>query len=233
MSTIRHFVCCCACVVSAGWSSRLTRLESSADDSVRHHHPCFTYDVLVVVVALVFVLCEQILWRKRIFFSFSFFYCVARIGSWFIYLFGNWNTLIQISAYAKNENKPIKIVLNWLILGTDDSPNRCSHTNKHVILQKRNAIYFLHQISIEILQDSSPKIIYTHMHIEIPSLLYSSSFIYIFLLISSSFFFLSCLGGIFLFGSNRYSTYFHILRRNRHGHTLIISSHSHPTLDIL
>lgn len=46
MSTIRHFVCCCACVVSAGWSSRLTRLESSADDSIRHHHPCFTYDVI-------------------------------------------------------------------------------------------------------------------------------------------------------------------------------------------
>lgn len=76
------------------------------------------------------------------------------------------------------------------------------------------------------------------MHIEIPSFLFFFYFFLIyFSLISSSSFFsllflLSCRGGIFLFGSNRYSTYFHIYSgKNRHGHTLIISSHSHPTTD--
>lgn len=41
-----------------------------------------------------------------------------------------------------------------------------------------------------------------------------SSFIYflfLYFLFDFFFFFLSCRGGIFLFGSNRYSTYFHIL----------------------
>lgn len=89
------------------------------------------------------------------------------------------------------------------------------------------------RISIEILCDSSPEIIYTHMHTKIPSILLFSLIIF-FLSKYSSFFSVSlffsvvlCRGGIFLFGSNRYSTYFHIICEQAHGHTLI-SSHSNP-----
>lgn len=42
----------CLCCISRLVVEALTRLESSADDSIRHHHPCFTYDLLYYLLLL-------------------------------------------------------------------------------------------------------------------------------------------------------------------------------------
>lgn len=48
----------CLCCISRLVVEALTRLESSADDSIRHHHPCFTYDLLYyLLLFLLLFLC--------------------------------------------------------------------------------------------------------------------------------------------------------------------------------
>lgn len=130
MSTIRHFVCCCACVVSAGWSSRLTRLESSADDSIRHHHPCFHIRLVIVGFGFFFLI---VFWpnaKKMLYLKFQneiflldFVGCSIIIGiAYFCELdvvvsFGCWNTLIHISLIfmqKKHQWDCLKLVGSWL-----------------------------------------------------------------------------------------------------------------------